>query len=296
MTNRIDLPSVLLVDKPEGPTSHDVVQAVRRALGVRRVGHTGTLDPFATGLLILCVGRATRLVEYFHSLSKTYSAVAVLGVSTDTDDPTGKVTARSDGWKTLAREDIERAFGRLSGEQVQVPPAYSAKKVDGRRAYDSARAGESVSLAPQTVRIHRIIATGIELPEIGFEAEVSTGTYVRALARDLGIELGCHAHLRSLRRTSIGPFSVCDAAQLSDVDGGALPPGSRLSAARALSWLPVRNLDPSEVEAVEHGRAIADARGSSDMESPVAMVSGDRLVAVGRRSAGELRPEKVFHD
>jgi tRNA pseudouridine55 synthase len=296
MTKKIDLPSVLLVDKPEGPTSHDIVQVVRRALGVRRVGHTGTLDPFATGLLILCVGRATRLVEYFHSLSKTYSAVAELGVGTDTDDLTGKVTTRSDGWKTLEREDIERALDRLSGEQAQVPPVYSAKKIEGRRAYESARAGESVSLAPQTVRIHRIAATGIELPEIEFEAEVSTGTYVRALARDLGHQLGCYAHLRSLRRTSIGPFSVRNAAQLGDVEGGVLPPGAGLSAARALSWLPVRNLDPSEVEAVEHGRAIADARGASDMESPVAMVSGDRLVAVGRRSANELRPEKVFHD
>jgi len=296
MTKRIDLPSVLLVDKPEGPTSHDVVQTVRRALGVRRVGHTGTLDPFASGLLILCVGRATRLVEYFHILSKTYSAVARLGAGTDTDDLTGKVTTESDHWKALAREDVERALGRLHGDQAQVPPAYSAKKVRGRRAYDSARAGEFVSLAPRPVRVHRITATRIELPEIEFEAEVSTGTYVRALARDLGRVLGCHAHLTSLRRTSIGPFSVRDAAQLSDVEAGTPPPGAGLSAARALSWLPVRRLDPAEVVEVEHGRALAEVRVSSDPESPVAMVSGDRLVAVGRRCAEGLRPEKVFHE
>ena len=289
-----DLPALLLVDKPEGPTSHDVIQVARRVLGVRRVGHTGTLDPFASGLLLLCVGRATRLAEYFHLLSKTYSATAVLGLETDTEDRTGAVTVRSDDWRSVTREDIERAADRLRGEHGQVPPAFSAKKVAGRRAYVAARAGETIELAARAVNVHALEIVDIRLPEVDFVAEVSTGTYVRSLARDLGRDLGCGAHLSCLRRLSIGPFCVADAVGLADLAEAAIPAGASRSAAQSLSWLPTRSLSESEVTEVEHGRRIPDPDQRGDSDQPVALVVGERLVAVGRRDSKGLRPDKVF--
>ncbi len=289
-----DLPALLLVDKPEGPTSHDVIQVARRVLGVRRVGHTGTLDPFASGLLLLCVGRATRLAEYFHLLSKTYSATAVLGLETDTEDRTGAVTVRSDDWRSVTREDIERAADRLRGEHGQVPPAFSAKKVAGRRAYVAARAGETIELAARAVNVHALEIVDIRLPEVDFVAEVSTGTYVRSLARDLGRDLGCGAHLSCLRRLSIGPFCVGDAVGLADLAEAAIPASASRSAAQSLSWLPTRSLSESEVTEVEHGRRIPDPDQHGDSDQPVALVVGERLVAVGRRDSKGLRPDKVF--
>jgi len=291
-----DLPAVLLVDKPEGPTSHDVIQVARSALGVKRIGHTGTLDPFASGLLILCVGRSTRLAEYFHLLPKTYSATAILGVETDTEDRTGKVAATSDGWRSVTRQDIETAAGRLRGEYEQVPPAFSAKKVAGRRSYQAARAGESIELEARTVCVHALEIGDVRLPEVEFVAQVSTGTYVRSVARDLGTHLGCGAHLSSLRRLSIGPFSVSDAVDIADLAKAAIPAYSSLSAAQSLSWLPTRSLSGTEVVEVEHGRQIPDPAGDDRTDLPVAMVAGERLVAVGRRDSEALRPEKVFHD
>ncbi|MGB5675072.1 MAG: tRNA pseudouridine(55) synthase TruB [Gemmatimonadota bacterium] len=290
-----DLPALLLVDKPEGPTSHDVIQVARRALGVRRVGHTGTLDPFASGLLLLCVGRSTRLAEYFHLLPKTYSATAVLGVETDTEDCTGEATASSEEWRSLGLMDIEGAAERFRGEHDQVPPAFSAKKVAGRRAYDAARAGDAIELQARTVNVHSLAIGDVRLPEVDFVAEVSTGTYVRSLARDLGRALGCGAHLSRLRRLSIGPFSVVDAVGLAELAEAAIPAGASRSAAQALSWLPIRNLSESEVSEVEQGRKIADLANYGDEDLPVAMVAGERLVSVGRRDPEGLRPEKVFH-
>lgn len=290
-----DLPALLLVDKPEGPTSHDVIQVARRVLDVRRVGHTGTLDPFASGLLLLCVGRSTRLAEYFHLLPKTYSATAVLGVETDTEDCTGRTTGSSDEWRSLRREGIEGAALRLRGEHEQVPPAFSAKKVAGRRSYEAARAGESVELAARTVNVHSLAIGDVRPPEVDFVAEVSTGTYVRSLARDLGRDLGCGAHLSRLRRLSIGPFSVVDAVGLTELAEAAIPAGATRSAAQALSWLPTRNLSESEVSEIEHGRMIPDHAEGEDEDLPVAMVAGGRLVSVGRRDPEGLRPEKVFH-
>lgn len=290
-----ELPAVLLVDKPEGPTSHDVVQMARRALRVRRVGHAGTLDPFATGLLLLCVGRATRLVEYFHLLSKVYSATAVLGVETDTEDRTGRVVERSEAWRAVTRQDIDRVVQGFQGEQDQVPPAFSARKVAGRRGYEAARAGEPLDLAAQTVHVHSLEVLDVRPPELDLLADVSTGTYVRSLARDLGRRLGCGAHLGALRRLSIGPFTVAGAASLADLERGSLPDTAVLTAAGAVSWLPVRNLSESEVAGVEHGRPIPAQDDGLDPNLPVAMMSGERLVAMGRRESDLLRPEKVFH-
>lgn len=287
---------LLLVDKPEGPTSHDVVRQVRRALGIRRVGHTGTLDPFASGLLLLCVGRATRLAEYFHLLPKTYRGVAVLGERTDTDDRTGCVLETSDAWAVVTLDDVRTAASRLEGEHEQRPPAYSAKRVGGRRAYEAARAGETVNLEPVAVSVHRFTVTGLVGSDIAFEAEVSTGTYIRALARDLGEELGCPAHLASLRRTSVGPFHVDGAVPSTEHLPESISSVSWRSPAEALSWLPNHQLADAEVARIQFGQAIVNPDPEAGSDSLVALLGGERLVAVARAVAGELRPEKVFFE
>lgn len=286
-------PDILLVDKPEGPTSHDVVHVARKTLGMRRIGHTGTLDPFASGLLILCVGTATRLVEYFHLLAKTYAATALLGLETDTEDRTGRVTRRSDAWRSLNAPDVARAAGELVGNLEQVPPAFSAVKHGGKRSYEVAREGGTPVLAPREVEVHSIDITRVDLPEVDFRVSVSTGTYVRSLARDLGRSLGCGAHLDRLRREAIGPFSVEEAASLAELESGSLPSASRLAAARALDWLPQRRLSSSESESIRHGRPIP-AAGEQEADLPVALLEGGRLLAIGRQESEMLKPDKVF--
>lgn len=299
---------VLLVDKPEGPTSHDVVQAARRALGERRVGHTGTLDPFASGLLVLCVGRATRLAEYFHSLDKEYRALVRLGVETDTLDPEGAVVAESDAWRDLDAERVAGALDTLTGSVLQRPPAYSAKRVDGERAHRAARKGRDVELEPVRVEVHELEAVSIEIPEVEIRARVGTGTYVRALARDLGRALGCGAHLTRLRRTRTGPFEVGRAVDAAALDRADAPvgPGELGEAwyrpAGALAWLPTRELDGEEAAAVGHGSSVERGRieaprwvGSDGAASePVVLLHDGRLVAVAEPRDGRLQPRKVF--
>lgn len=298
-------PGVLLVDKPDGPTSHDVVASARRALGTRRVGHTGTLDPFATGLLLLCAGRATRLASLFHLLPKRYEATVVLGVETDTDDRTGAPGAVSEAWRRLSRGEVEAALGDLTGELAQRPPAFSAKKVRGRRAHRVARDGGEPDLAPATVTVHRLELRGWEPPRARVEAWVSTGTYIRALARDLGRALGCGAHLGELRRGAIGPFSV-DGALPADAlgDGDPRETGAWLAPARALAWLPRRCLDGEEERTVMHGAPLPEGDLRAPLRSgfpegpapalPVALVAGDELVAVAERRDGTLQPRTVL--
>jgi tRNA pseudouridine55 synthase len=217
---------VLPVDKPEGPTSHDVVAAARKALSERRIGHTGTLDPFASGLLLLCVGRATRLAEYFSGLDKEYEAEARLGIATDTLDRDGNVVAVSERWSEVTEEGLEAALGALRGDIEQVPPQFSAKKVEGERAYKSARDGRRVELPPVPVTVRELTLTGVDLPFVRFRVRCSSGTYVRALARDLGAGLGVGAHLTALRRTAVGPRSVEGALRLDDLGDSALVAGA----------------------------------------------------------------------
>src|SRR3954470_7378446 len=188
---------VLPVDKAVGPTSHDAVAAVRRALKTREVGHTGTLDPFASGLLLVCVGRATRLAEYLTGLPKTYVATMRLGEATDTDDLTGEVIHSSDAWRSLSKDAIADALRAQVGTIQQLPPSYSAKKVAGERLYAAARRGETVERKPVAVTIHSIRVLGIDLPDVEFEVECGAGTYIRAIARDTGAALGVGGHLRA---------------------------------------------------------------------------------------------------
>lgn len=278
------------MDKPEGPTSHDVVDAVRRALHVRRVGHAGTLDPFASGLLVILVGRATRLAPYLVSLPKRYRGTIRLGTATDTDDRTGAPTATSEAWRRLDDETIADTMRALTGRLEQRPPAFSARKLGGERAYRLARKGGSVSLEPRIVEVHRFHLARRDGAAVEFECEVSGGTYVRALARDLGEQLACAAHLERLHRTAVGAFRVEDAVSaddLADAAGRLRPP---LDAVR---HLPRVELAPDDRTRVVHGRPL-DAP-AIDGEH-VALVSDGGLVAVAQRSGAVLKPRTVVAD
>jgi len=244
-----------LVDKPEGWTSHDAVARLRTILGTRRVGHAGTLDPFASGLLLVGEDRATALLAWLTLLPKRYRARVRLGIATDTHDRTGAVLAVSEAIPDV--DAIRAALQGLRGALRQTPPLYSAVKVRGERLYKAARRGETVERAPRPVHVYALELTAAPLPEIDLDVTVSRGTYVRALADDLGRILGCGAHLSALRRVSIGDFSVDDAlspARERETDAATfrargLPPE------RAVAFLPRVCLEVAEAERLRHGVA-----------------------------------------
>jgi tRNA pseudouridine55 synthase len=276
----------VLVDKPTGLTSHDVVQRVRRVLKTRAVGHTGTLDPFATGLLVVLVGRATRLARFVEAQAKTYLATARLGVATDTDDATGAALGEPADLSALTEADVRTALAGFVGRQRQRPPRYSAKHVDGERSYRRARRGETVDPAETDVTVHRIELVSFAPPGLIFRVTVSAGTYVRALARDLGERLGVGAHLTALRREAIGALRVEDAVPLE-----RLGPDAVLPARAALGHLPAHELDDPARVAVSHGRAVPAGSGAS---GDVALMHAGELVAVARAEDGWLRPSVVL--
>lgn len=284
---------VLLLDKPEGPTSHDMVARVRRALGTRRVGHTGTLDPFASGLLLLCVGRATRIAEYLSGLPKTYTATARLGESTDTLDDTGTVTLRTDAWRELEPRGVAAAFHALEGEILQVPPAFSAKKVGGERLYRRARRGEAVEVDAVPVTVHSMVVRAVSLPDVTFEVECSSGTYVRALARDAGDALGVGAHLVRLRRTRVGRHDVADAVAADALADATSVARAWLDPLRALAHLPRADVDDDAVAELAHGRT-APAPPTLPDGALAAVAHAGHLVAMATVGDGRLRPRKVF--
>lgn len=283
---------VLPVDKPAGPTSHDVVAAARRSLKTRRIGHTGTLDPFATGLLLLCIGPATRLSEYLTGLDKSYEAVARLGVATDTLDHTGQVVRQSDGWQSLAAGEIRTAFEDQRGARLQSPPAYSAKRIAGRRAYELAREGVEVAPAPVEVDIHEIEVTAIDGADVAFRLRASSGTYVRAVARDAGEALGVGAHLVQLRRTRIGSFDVASGLPLDRLEDDEAVLAALLPPLAALGHLPLVAVDAMEVARVRHGQAL-EAAGRAPAGLVILAADGE-LVAVAESDGEWLRPRKVF--
>lgn len=283
---------VLPVDKPEGPTSHDLVAVARRSLGIRRIGHTGTLDPFATGLLLLCVGQATRLAEYLTGLDKTYEATARLGVRTDTLDRTGAVLDDSDAWRDLDDARIRAAFEGQIGQRFQTPPAYSAKKVGGRRAYERARAGDAVALDPVAVEILDLDVLGVDGPDVRFRVTCSSGTYVRTIAADAGASLGVGAHLTALRRTAVGRFAVDTALPVERLTDPAAAAAALIAPLDALRHMPVVELTDEEADHIRHGRAVtAHGRGG---EGTVALALNERLLAVADSAGGTIRPRKVL--
>ncbi len=297
---------LLLVDKPPGITSFGLVERVRRWFGIRAVGHTGSLDPFATGLMVLCLGRATRLARFITDWDKQYHGTIRLGQETDTDDPTGNVTFSCEP-KDVGRQQVEEALERFRGVIHQVPPLFSAKKKDGVPSYRRARRGEQVDLPAVEVKIYSLDLVSFEPPLLRFRAWCSKGTYMRSLARDLGRALGCGAHLAELRRTAIGPLKVEESVSLETLRGrrsmgldGLTWPVERVLShwgavplSRAQRWkvcngqdLPLEELDGLEGLTVAEGdyvRLLGD--------------SGE-LVAVGqvvRRAAGLcLHPEQVW--
>jgi tRNA pseudouridine55 synthase len=279
----------VLVDKPAGMTSHDVVQRVRRKLGTRAVGHTGTLDPFATGLMVLLVGRATRLARYLEAQSKTYLATARLGIRTTTDDLTGE-TLGAPSPEPVPTTRLREVLAGFHGVQRQRPPQFSAKHVGGERSYRKARRGELVELNEVSVTVDRIELVAYDPPLATFRATVSGGTYLRAIARDLGERLGVGAHLTSLRREAVGVLEVNQAVTLEQVSSAALMPPQRV-----IGHLPSVQLDPSEREAVSHGRAVVDSRAAVGAESgPVALLADGELIAIARSGAGWLHPTVVL--
>jgi tRNA pseudouridine55 synthase len=282
-------PGLLLVDKPGGMTSHDVVARARRVLSVRKVGHAGTLDPMATGLLILGVGAATRLLGYVGGHDKTYEATIRLGQSTVTDDREGELLTTS---STAALDDdaIRTALAAQTGALQQVPSSVSAVKVDGRRSYDRVRAGEQVELAPRSVTVHRLEVHGIERPtpdlvDVDVTVTCTAGTYIRAIARDAGGSLGVGGHLTALRRTTSGPFTVGQAAPVEEAGAALLAVGGagflELTEA-ATTVFPARALTAEETRALFYGQRIA----ATGTPGPHAAVDPDGRLAALVEDAG----------
>ena len=284
---------VLLVDKPAGPTSHDVVREARARLGLRRVGHAGTLDPFASGLLLLCLGPSTRISQYLSAMEKRYLATARLGVSTSTHDVDGEVVDDSPRWRDLDERTVRRALEAFQGSILQVPPRFSAKKVRGTAAHRRSRRGETVELEPVPVEVYEVGEIRCSLPFVSFAVRCSSGTYVRALARDLGEALGTGAHLTMLRRVAVGAMSVRDAAPAGELRD-ELPPAAHLSAARALAHLPAVRVGVEDAARLACGQAIEPALEPVPEADPVVALERGTLVAIGVGRGGVLRPRKVF--
>lgn len=278
-------PGILLVDKPSGLTSHDVVARVRRAFGTRKVGHAGTLDPMATGLLVIGVEGATRLLTYIVGADKTYEATIRLGSTTTTDDAEGDVLTEADAAAVSALTDSQLADGiaALTGTISQVPSSVSAIKVDGRRAYDRVRAGEDVVLAAREVTVSRFDEIGRRAGEGVLELDVvvdcSSGTYIRSLARDLGAALGVGGHLTALRRTRVGDFDVRDAVNIDEL-ADAVPLTPAAAAARVVAPLAV---SADEARDLRHGKRLAGQ--ASRLAGPVAAAIDAEGVLVGIVSA-----------
>jgi len=262
------------------------VQRVRRAYQTRAVGHTGTLDPFATGLLVALVGRATRLARFVEGQAKTYLAEARLGVATDTDDLTGTPVGAVQP-VNVSEETVRHALNGFLGAGWQRPPAFSAKHVAGGRSYQLARRGEAVELASVAIEVLSAEVLEFAAGLVRFRVTVSPGTYVRAIARDLGDALGTGAHLTALRRERIGALDVVDAVALDQL-GPATP---LLPAEAVLPGLRRRELDGDEAAAIRHGRRIPDAGGSAE---PVALMHGGALLAIGDAADGTIQPRVVL--
>jgi|HubBroStandDraft_6_1064221.scaffolds.fasta_scaffold62955_2 tRNA pseudouridine55 synthase len=305
----------LIVDKPSGITSHDVVSRVRRVTGTRRVGHAGTLDPFATGVLVVCVGRATRLAQFLVGLDKEYVANIRFGFATDTQDFTGKPNGALISSNELGRGRIEDVLKEFVGPQDQVPPMYSAKKIDGQRLYRAARAGLEIERKPSAIEVYSIAMVDGEKSlehlnpdgtrDVAVTIRCSSGTYIRTLAHDIGARLGVGAHLAGLRRTAVGQFRIEMAVKLDDLEAGMVEnggspgyansesdwlPKAMLTPAALVSHLPAIQLKEDEVASVRNGREVSirnSGMGLTENDMFVGLVyPGGKLIGIGEYRAG----------
>ena len=288
---------VLNVDKPLGPTSYEVVRTVRRLSGQRKVGHTGTLDPLATGVLLLCLGRATRVSKYLMASPKTYQAEIRLGISTTTHDAEGTIIGQAP--VNVTRPEVEAALAQFVGPIQQVPPMHSAIKHAGKRLYQLARQGKTVEVPPRRVDVYSLHLTDCVPPVVRLQVRCGPGTYIRALARDLGDALGCGAHLASLRRTESGGFSIEQSVTLPDLEQ-AFTTGTWTGLLHPLDvafhHLPAIQLEPRLARRVAMGQQVEnDIDISSGMEARVYAQNG-QFVAVVRRdeTSGRWQPRQVF--
>ncbi len=273
---------LLLVDKPAGITSHDAVAIVRRAQATKKVGHAGTLDPMATGLLVMGIGRATRLLRFLGDLPKVYEGTMRLGIETATLDADGEITRERD--VEVSEPQVRAAMAALVGDSMQTPPAYSAVKVGGTKLYEAARKGQTLEAAPRPIHVATFDLLGYDGRDAGFRVICGGGTYVRVLAADAGTALGCGAHLTALRRTAIGPFDVAEAAP---PDAAARP----LPIERAVDHLPRIDLEPEEAIAAGHGRIL----GPAGIEGPYGVFGPDgHLIGVWEDEGTKGRPQVVL--
>ena len=295
---------LLIIDKPEGLTSHDVVARVRRILKTKRVGHTGTLDPFATGVLVLLIGKATRLAQFLDKDEKEYEAVIQFGFETDTGDRTGQRTAESELQNEAISErlqttDWKKVFDDFRGDIEQTPPMYSAKKQGGKKLYELARQGKEVERQPVSVLIKELeLSEGFEIPnpksQVRIRVVCSAGTYIRTLAEDIGRSIGIGSHLTELRRTRAGKFALGDSLSLDELDPTSV---TLLPIEKAVSHLPEFILSPDRVEKTRNGMTTRTSGAQYDDNVIVRMVdqNGD-LVAIGvnENEVSEIRPKIVL--
>ena len=303
----------LVIDKPEGLTSHDVVSRVRRAAGTRRVGHAGTLDPFATGVLVCCIGRATRLVQFLVGLDKEYIATVRLGYATDTQDGTGKQITPLRTSKEVSLDELRRVLSEFTGPQLQTPPMFSAKKIGGERLYQAARAGREIEREPVRITVHSIAVIEGEQPvfmvnedgtsDLSIETRCSSGTYVRTLAHDIGERLGVGAHLINLRRTRVGHFDLDAALTLDRVERSGRDDlrKSLVGTSEMLKHLPAILLNEERLVLVTNGRGFVLDRDEVESASRPGVSlrlcdQANELVAVGEydAAANVVRPRVVM--
>jgi len=294
---------IINVNKPPGITSMDVIRRIRRASGLRRVGHSGTLDPLASGVMVVALGVAARLLEYVTEFNKSYAAKIELGKSTDTYDGEGEILS-SELKVMVSDSDVRSAIQTFKGTQSQIPPMHSAIKVNGIKLYDLARKGITIDRAPRLVNLYDAYISDFKSPELDLQITCSKGFYVRTFANDLGIQLGCGAYLKELVRTSVGKFNIEDSLSLDFIETNLQKNKSRILLQKletVLDPIPKLRLDFDETKKVQNGisiPAVGNHTAATDSHIAMALTEKEKLIAVMRLNEEELiwKPEKVFHD